>query len=124
MTVNAKYAYAAGKANTAITEWGEPVTLIQPGESTFDPATGMTSSGEDVETSCRAVFMPMNQMRVDNTNILASDMTCKIAAAGISVIPEVGEKIERGSREYAILAVRTIGPDGTPIIYDLDLRVS
>jgi hypothetical protein len=123
-TLNPKYAQVAAKAAAALTTWGEPVTLVQPGTSTFDPATGLTTAGSDITTSCRAVIMPVNVHRVDNTNVLSSDMTAKVAAAGLSVTPAVGDTIKRGLVEYVILAVRIIGPDGVSIVYDLDLRLS
>ncbi len=125
MTVNAKYSTYASKADTAIDTWGEDCTIVEKTDQFFDPETGKVLYDADVEHDCRAVITPIDIRRIaTNTNILASDLSAKIAANSLSIVPTVGQKLQRGSVEYSIVSVRTIGPDEVPILYEAVLRLS
>jgi len=119
------YARFADTANKLLDRFGsDDALLVQPGgEPTFNPGTGEYEGGDDdIEVPIKAVFTPVSTQRIDNQNVLAGDVVVKIATAGLVAVPEVGDKISRGSEQYSILSVRKVQPADTAIIYECHAR--
>ncbi len=124
MSLNPKYEYAADKALSAITIWGEPATITSPGTPAYNPATGSYSAGTPVLHYVRAVPpVPVSIKRVGGQNVLSTDYETKIAAKAMTAQPKVGWLFKRGTAdEYSIVGVGILGPIDMPIVYNLQLR--
>ena len=100
-------------ADSLLDEWGsDNAVFYQPGSAgTYNAATGKyTGATADTEVSIKAIFTPVSQYMVDNTNVLASDVIIKVSPKGLSTIPTTGNKIKRGSEVYKILNPKNVKP--------------
>lgn len=99
---------ARSGAQTAIRLSGRPVTYVRAGEPTTNLSTGVVTPSETT-ASLKAVLTRIRHELVDGTLIRATDQMLLVdavsfeAAFGAGQEPEEVDRVEVGSRSYAIV---------------------
>jgi hypothetical protein len=104
--------------DTAFNALGDLVTTCTyrtKGE--YSPSTGTVGAGTDY--SCPAVITEYDFRDVDNTLIMATDRKAIVRAASLAVQPTTEGVFLIGSKQFAIITVRT---DPAGATYELQLR--
>ena len=108
------------KADALIARFGQTATYTIYDAESYDNATGKTTKGAPTEVALKALDLPMKEReftedvaaRASGTLLMSGG---ELAEAGIT--PAVNEHVVMGSKTYTLLAINTVGPAGTAIIY-------
>lgn len=122
--------YVEDRADAAamLAEDGQSMTLAYVGTSVYDPATGMTTlTTPDPQTVKGAIFPLSPFAKQGNSNIVAGDQQCLLAAenaAGAAILaPHVsGTLTDANAAVWTIIAVEPLSPAGTAILFDCIVR--
>lgn len=114
------YSRLQATALRLIDRFGRSVTLSRTALGSgpaHKPGTGSTST-----YSCRAVFQDYSNFERDGTLILAGDRKVLVAAKGLSIEPQPGDKLIDGLDTYTVVRPSPIAPGATPLLYTLQVR--
>lgn len=102
-----------------IAEFGQTVQLrsFSSSGSNFNP----TLTPTDVNVT--AAIVDYTTREVDNDKIMATDKRALIAVGSIAAMPTTAQKIVVNSIAYAIINCNSVNPAGTPVLYDVQLRL-
>lgn len=124
MTFN--YSKSAATARKLLTKFGRTVTRRTYTAGAYDPATG-TSTPTTADTSRIGALFDYNdktsqgQQYVRGTLVIAGDKQLLLDAEGAAAATD---HYIVGSAEYTVVSMAEINPAGTPVMYDLHLRLS
>lgn len=120
------YSEVAADALETLTEFGRSITRRAYSAGAYDPATGTTANTTADTTRLGALFDYTDQGRsgqqyVRGTLVEKGDKQLLMDATGPATL---SDHYIVGSVEYTVVSVGEVNPAGTPVIYDLHLRVS
>jgi hypothetical protein len=117
------YTRAIATVQRMLAKYGATTTLTTPSDTApaYDPATGTaTPAAATVDTVTAAVF-PYADKFVDGTLILTGDEQAYVSAQGITE-PKPGSVLSWGGKSYTAISVKVLGPAGTNVLYELQVR--
>lgn len=99
---------------------GQPITITTVATGAYNPSTGGVSSIETVQTGV-GVPVGYKASEIDGTNIKRGDVKVTVAGYGITE-PKVNGLVSFIGFTGTIKTVEIVAPDGTPIVYKLQVR--
>lgn len=99
---------------------GQPITITTVTTGAYNPTTGGVSSTETVQTGV-CVPVGYKASEIDGTNIKRGDVKVIVAASGLTE-PKVNGLVSFIGFTGTIKNVEIVAPDGTPIVYKLQVR--
>lgn len=99
---------------------GQPITITAITTGTYSTVTGGVTSAEDVQTGV-GVLVGYKASEIDGTNIKRGDVKVIVAASGLTE-PKVNGLVSFIGFTGTIKNVEIVAPDGTPIVYKLQVR--
>ena len=116
------YSANAATALRMLTNYGQSVTRRTYSAGTYDPATGTTTPTTADTTRKGALFdIASGTTTVRGTLVQVSDKQLYLDAQGAA---EVTDHYIADGDEYTVVSVGEINPAGTPVLFDLHLRLS
>lgn len=127
-----KFDYLESQADAAelIEEFGQtgaiPRTVVTPPPNSWTPGVETTT----YHAAIMAV-LPIDEKRIDGTNILAGDKQVLIALDGLTITPEVGDTVMFNGafsagvytgEAWTIQKLDTLAPAGVVVMYDAVAR--
>lgn len=97
------------------------MTLRKRTAGVYNPATG-AAAVVDVDTPCTGATFDFPALLIDGTRVQAGDKKLLLSAEGLAVVPDTADQMIIGGEVFGIKAVQTIGPDGTVVVYRLQIR--
>jgi hypothetical protein len=116
------YDAIARDALLAVTAAGMLMDVRRPVPGVWDPSTGQEAGAGHVDHACMGLLTSVRGDLIDGTRILATDRGALIAAADLAIRPEPGDQLLVGASTLTIVAVETVEPGGTPIIFKAVVR--
>jgi hypothetical protein len=114
------YTDAAADAAELLAELGQSATWTHDnGDSTFNPATGVTSGGTTTAYAAKGALLDFDTNRVDGASIKQTD---KRFIMQVGAKPEISDIITIDSVAYQTINILETNPAGTPVIYEVQLR--
>lgn len=114
------YTAIAAKALAGIQRAGIAMTLTRPAaDGVYDPALGeYVYGGVDTDYPCYGLYQSPTQEGKgdrfnDGTTIQAGDRNILLAASGMTVIPQAGDRIEG----YVVVTSQPVAPGGVALLY-------
>ena len=112
------YERIRGTAERLLSRFGQPVTLIKPGEPTGPEWAPVP--GEPVEYTVTAV--DENNMQRDQVGTLIGDAIHALTiSTSAGVAPERADRVRVMGREYEITEVAPLAPGGTVLLWQVKL---
>lgn len=99
---------------------GQQITITTVTPVAYNPATGGIASTETVQTGV-GVPVGYKASEIDGTNIRRGDVKVIVAGSGITE-PKVNGQVSFIGLTGTIKNVEIVAPDGTPIVYKLQVR--
>lgn len=99
---------------------GQQITITTVTTGAYNPATGGVSNTETVQTGV-GVPVGYKASEIDGTNIRRGDVKVIVAGSGITE-PKVNGQVSFIGFTGTIKNVEVVAPDGTPIVYKLQVR--
>lgn len=109
-------------AQQLLIQFGRSMTLRQLTEGTYDPVTGGAPLPTSADYSVIGVLLEYADLYIDNTTVLSSDRKCIIAAKGMTVVPQVGDRMIADGVTYAVIEVAIKEVSGIPATYVMQIR--
>lgn len=107
------------KARSKITQYGNPIVLVQAGEETYNPSTNQYEKNE-VRTNGVALQSRYSTQFIDGTNIKMGDIKFMTV---IDKRPVVNDKLEYMGKVYTVINASEVNPNGEePVYYDIQAR--
>jgi len=104
-----------------IGDFGGTVTYTQVTEA-FNALTGKTTSTEVESSVIITPPEPFKTGRIDGTVIQNGDMASNIAAAAISFVPAIGDKVQYAGDEWQVVGINPLYSGALPAMYELQMR--
>lgn len=104
-------------AGRMIAKFGTQYTFTRVTKGTYDPATGTTTDTSSTFTAYACLFDYSDADRADGS-VLQGDRRM-LAESGTY---EVGDTVVVGSETYRIISISDIGPSGTVVASNLQVR--
>jgi len=99
---------------------GQQITITTVTTGAYSTVTGGVTSAEDVQTGV-GVPVAYKASEIDGTNIKRGDVKVIVAASGLTE-PKVNGQASFIGFTGTIKNVEIVAPDGTPIVYKLQVR--
>lgn len=109
-------------AGPLIAQFGRDATYRVYGSETYDNATGKTTPGAPTDTPIKLLDLPLKDRDFTEEVLAQSKAKFLVSAkefAAAGVTPAVDKEILLGSQPFRIVAINTIGPSGTAVIYKM-----
>lgn len=116
----ADYARHIAKAAAKIARYGSMAEFVST-EPAYDPISGQMIGGEKIEQAMAVLTKP-DQKALASGSIQYGDAILLVPAGGLSERPKPGGIARMSSRTWRIVAIDEVAPDGTPILYKLQVR--
>ena len=114
------YTGLAATASKLLKKYGQTATWSHDnGDSTFTPATGITSGGTTTAYTASGALLDFDTNRIDGDSVRSTDKRFIIQ---VGSKPEVSDTLTIDSVAYQTISIRETNPAGTPVIYELQLR--
>lgn len=118
---NALYTRSAATALRLLTAYGRSVTHRAYSAGTYDPATGTNTQTSADTTRQGALFdYDENVQYVRGTMVVKTD---KQLLLDPTAPVDLNDRFIAGGVEYSIVSMGEVNPAGTPVLYDIHLRV-
>lgn len=119
------YSGLAATALDLLTEFGQPVTVLQQGPQSMNTATGITAPTTTNSMSTYGalfdyIYRQYGNEVVKGAQIQSADKQLFMAATPSP--PQVQDKVVVGGNTWAIVNIKQINPAGTPVLYELWLK--
>lgn len=115
------YSNLATTAVSLLTKFGQNVTLRKTNAGAYDASAGSVASTPTDSTLKGALFdFPLGTREFEGTLVEKNDKYLLLAANG--AIPSVDDAVIVGGVQFTIIAVKTLSPAGTTVLYTLHLR--
>lgn len=117
------YDYADELSTVAelLEEFGANATLTRTTGSTFDPVAGSYSGGTPVVIEGNGVQLDYIRTEIDGTVIQRGDVKFYFEPANGE--PLIDDVCEFAGKSYRVINSETLAPNGTHLLYELQLRV-
>lgn len=116
-------------AERLIREKGQPVTLVRQVQAFVDPVTLEKVPAADQEGAAYGVFLSPGANRRVRVGTQELQVDWRVLVAGVAAEstfttpPRPNDRIEDAAgRDWTIMTVDTVAPDGTVILYDVLVR--
>lgn len=118
------YEEMATMALDLITEFGQPVTILDVTKGGYDPSKGATAPDTVTERTAQGIMLDFTGDEFqNNTLIKVGDKKLKLAAKGLIQPPTLLSKVIVQGRTWSIIPpLKEINPAGTPLLYELQVR--
>jgi hypothetical protein len=111
----------ASDASAMLKEFGQAATWEHDNnDGSLNPATGTTTGATSTAYSAKVVLLDFQTNRINGTSVLATDSRFLMEVGNK---PEVGDIITVNAVEYKVMDVQEVNPAGTPVLYEVQLRV-
>lgn len=114
------YTRTAQTAATLLGKYGTDLEFVRIEESTFDPATGEYSGGDNVSYMPKGLSVNMPQSLIDGTRILQDDRMFVIE--GQTFTPLMSDKLKIGSEDWTIEEIKPVKPATIAVVYFVRVR--
>lgn len=119
--------WAVDLADELITEEGKPAAFYrEEAASSADPDKPWRADGLKVNPPARhdvvVVTFPYQQKYIDGTVIQQGDVSCLLAAKGLTYVPKVGDYCVMSGVKYKALKVNPLEPGVDRVLYEIQLR--
>ena len=116
-----KAAAALAKA-WAMTDAPQAVTIVRPGSSTYDPATGKTVTTAPTSYPATAIVTNYGQREIDGTAIKATDRKVLIPQSQVAAAGTIttSDKLTIGTKTYSIIP--PVGQDALSVVWTIQAR--
>lgn len=114
------YQGMAGTASRMLARFGQAATLCRPVVGDYDPATGNAASGAVILYG-HAFDYDYSQRDIDGTLIRQGDRRVLLSVE-VGMQPETGDKVVIREKCWDVVNVKTIGPEGNAVVYELQVR--
>lgn len=114
------YDRAAATALRLLTKYGQAVTVKTRTAGAYNTATGSAAVTETTQAGVGAIF-DYGARDIDGTLIQDGDK--QVLLAPLPVAPEIDDTVSIGGAVCTIKGIKTLAPGGTPVLYDLNVRV-
>lgn len=115
------YENLQGSASRLLGDKGQAMTLRRRVSGAYDPAVGAATVTPS-ESPCIGAVFPYAAILIDGTRIQAGDQKVLLAVKGLTLDPAIGDQLLIGSTTTNVVSVQPIGPDGTVVVYRLQVR--
>lgn len=110
------------KADKLIARFGQDAVYRTYGAESYDNATGKTTKGTATDVALKALDLPLKEREF--TEAVAARASGSLLMSGgelavAGVTPAVNENVVMAGKTYTILAINTVGPAGTAVIYKM-----
>ena len=109
----------AATVTELLDEFGREMALRRMAESSYDPATGETTGGGQVDLPTVGLFRSMTAEYAATNQVLAGD---RLAIIDASQEPRASDRLVAGAEVLTIVRIESINPAGTPLAYRLQVR--
>jgi hypothetical protein len=114
------YTDLAATAARLLIKYGQSATWSHDnGDSTFNPATGVTSGGTTTAYAAKGALLDFDTSRVDGVSIKQTD---KRFIMQVGAKPDISDIITIDSVAYQTINILETNPAGTPVVYEVQLR--
>lgn len=118
------YARSRDTADRLIARFGQAGTIrrtVVTGGNAYDPTSGTATTTDHAAT---LVVTEFSNSEIDGTRVLATDKKVLVAAGGLAITPEPGDKVvEADGTIYDIVPpVMPLKPAGTVVMYQVQCR--
>lgn len=114
------YQGMAGTASRMLAKFGQAAMLYRPVVGDYDPAMGKAASGA-VILHGHAFDYDYSQRDIDGTLIRQGDRRVLLSVE-VGTQPETGDKVVIREKWWDVVGVKTIGPEGNAVVYELQVR--
>jgi len=113
-----KFDYTRSKAlaDKLINQFGQELTFTSETGTSYDPATGTTTSTESTYTA-DVVWLDYNKDEIDGTYVQSGDARLLVAGT-----PKINDRVTRGGVEWRIVDTEELNPGGTFIYTEAQAR--
>lgn len=114
----------AATALSMITEFGQPVAILDVTPGEYDPETSQNGPDTVVERSAQGILLDFTGYEFQTNSLIQfGDKKLKVAAQGLGSPPGLLSKVVAQGRTWSIIPpVKEINPAGKPILYELQVR--
>lgn len=118
------YEEMAVMALEMITDFGQAVIISKTETGEYDPEQGGEAPGATVEQIAQGILLDFTGQELQNNSLIKQgDKKLKIAAQGLEWAPDLLNKVVVQGRSWSIIPpLKEINPEGTPILYELQVR--
>lgn len=103
-----------------IDRFGRSATLSRTAKGT-GPAHNPGAGGTETH-ACRAVLQEYSAFERDGTMIKVGDRKALVAARGLGMEPQAGDKYSDADGTFTVISVQTVAPGSLRLIYTLQVR--
>lgn len=114
-------ALAASSAEL-IDDIGASVTFRRVSESSYNSATGTTTSGANQDETVRALFLQYREAEIDGQLIQRGDRRAIVSASGLTKTPAVGDVFVGKGDTVRVISVQKIEASGDGLVYACQVR--
>lgn len=108
-------------ASRVLADRGRAMILRKLTPGTYSPTSGaVTQTATDYPAS--GAQFPYPALLIDGTRIQRGDMKVLLSAEGLAMEPDTGDQLLIGGQVWAIVSAQAIGPDGTVVVWKLQVR--
>ena len=85
--------------------------------SAYPPTPGGTTTHP-----CTLILSSYAARDRDGTVVQVGDLKAIVAADGLAIVPDGGDRLTVGDKTYGVVSVRTVQPGGVPLYHELQVR--
>ena len=119
--MSAFYLNLQGTAARMLAGRGRAMVLRKQTAAAYDPAAGSAAQTAS-DTDCVGAVFDFPALLIDGTRIQRGDKKVLLASEGLTVTPDATDQLVIGDVVHSIVNVQPIGPDGTVVVYRLQVR--
>lgn len=101
---------------------GRPVVITRNTAAAYDPLTDIQSGGATASHSATAAITSYADRYIDGTRIRAGDRRAIVAALGLAITPEPGDRLIDGGKTWEVVHVAEKRSGPTALAYVCQLR--
>lgn len=102
--------------------YGQPVTLRKVTTGTYDPITGLASTGVTVSYPGNVLVEDYSVRDIDGTVIQQGDKKVLLSLTNTTVTPTTADNLSIGGVTYSIQNVNSLEPGGVSVLYTIQAR--
>lgn len=109
------YVALARTAAALIRRAGKTLSILRRSSGAYDAATGTATVTQSTAAAWGA-RLDYPTREVDGTQVIAGD-TKLLLSPVLTLVPQPGDVIVDGAERFGVIAVKTVSPAGTPVLY-------
>jgi len=111
-----------GDVAQALIEFGRAVTLRKIVPGAYNEADGSTAAATTTDHATTGLLLAYSDRVVDGELIKQNDRRCILKVQGLSVAPEINDRVVVGSDVYTVISFKTVEIGGVVVLYTLQVR--